>query len=134
MTTILHVEDNADDATLVRDALSKARLPVRLDTVETGHEAIQYLAECVRDPRKAPPDLLLLDLQLPDMNGIEVLAYVNGHPELGRRLKIFVVSGSVDPAVRAVAETFFGGQFFAKTAGFKNLVAAVAKLCPPESK
>ena len=66
---ILLVEDNEGDAVLAREALLHIKSKTELLHVYNGDEALEYLFE--GDNRK--PDLILLDLNLPGMNGIELL-------------------------------------------------------------
>jgi len=74
--TILIVEDNPTDEALLRRALEKAGIPNPLVTARDGLEAIQYLFAQgryeFRDPAKAPA-VVLIDLNLPKMDGLEVL-------------------------------------------------------------
>ena len=71
--TILLVEDNAGDVRLTREALREAGEEVRLSSVGDGEQALTYLRR-QEGFREAPrPDLVLLDLNLPRKNGLEVL-------------------------------------------------------------
>src|SRR5712692_6801192 len=71
---ILLVEDNPGDVELTRRALSKSRVVNDLHVVRDGQEALEYLLGDGRRPAATPrPDLILLDLNLPRVNGIEVL-------------------------------------------------------------
>jgi two-component system response regulator len=89
VTRILLVEDNPGDAQLVRMALSEALPSARLSVVGDGETALSRLREA------EPPDLVLLDLNLPRLSGHEVLAAVRaaGDPAV-RRLPIVVLSSS----------------------------------------
>ncbi len=79
---ILLVEDNPVDAMLTREAFEEARLYNRLTIVEDGVEAMAYLRGEGPYAGAAQPDLVLLDLNLPRKNGIEVLAEMKGDPRL----------------------------------------------------
>ncbi len=77
--TILHVEDNADHARLVARCLRKQCLADNLHLVEDGETALDYLFRRgdYQDPEKSPrPDIILLDLRLPLVDGLEVLRTV----------------------------------------------------------
>jgi two-component system, chemotaxis family, response regulator Rcp1 len=79
---ILMVEDNPGDVRLTREALRDAKLWNQVHVVEDGVAALDYLYR--RPPYEAArrPDLILLDLNLPRMDGREVLATVKSDPSL----------------------------------------------------
>ena len=79
---ILMVEDNPGDVRLTREALKGAKVWAQVHVVEDGVAALDYLYR--RPPYESAlrPDLILLDLNLPRMDGREVLAIVKGDPSL----------------------------------------------------
>ena len=80
---ILLVEDNPADVMITQRALKESGLAVQLIVVRDGQEAIDYLFSQDRPGWRAP-DLILLDLNLPRMNGREVLQRVRAAPTLHR--------------------------------------------------
>ena len=83
---VLLVEDNPDDVIMVREAFEQSLTPVQLYVVSNGEQAIKFVR---RTDAAAPrPSLILLDLNLPMRNGMEVLAEadlimaVDGYPTL----------------------------------------------------
>lgn len=90
---ILMVEDNEGDVLLTRLALKDSKILVELDVVEDGVEAIDYLRHTGKHAGALRPDLILLDLNLPRMDGREVLAEVKSDPAL-RRIPVVILSGS----------------------------------------
>jgi CheY-like chemotaxis protein len=83
--TILLVEDDPGDRELTRRALDQRGITTRLHSVQDGEEALEFLLRegRYRDPDCSPrPDLVLLDLNLPKITGIEVLDRVREHPNL----------------------------------------------------
>jgi len=76
---ILLVEDNEGDIVLAREALKEARIKNRITVITDGEKALEYLF-CNDNNRK--PDLILLDMNLPKVNGLEVLAKIKADEAL----------------------------------------------------
>jgi len=97
--SILIADDDAQDAMLVQMAAQRAALGLRLETVSDGEQAIDYLMgrERYADRQAHPfPQLMLLDLKMPRLNGFDVLDFVRRQPGL-RQLPIVIFSSSDDP-------------------------------------
>ncbi len=90
---ILLVEDNAGDVRLMQEAFREISAPHRLNIVRTGREALLYLHREKDFRQAARPDLVLLDLMLPDIHGMEVLEALKTDPAL-RRIPAVVFSSS----------------------------------------
>ena len=94
--TILLADDSEDDLSFMRHACQAAHFKASLQTVNDGEEAIAYLKGegIYADRTKFPlPAVLLLDLNMPKLNGFEVLAWVRAQPVL-KRLSIIVLTSS----------------------------------------
>lgn len=114
MTTILIVEDNEKNMKLFRDVLEFAGYTVlQADTGQRGYE----LALNER------PALILMDIQLPDRDGISVLRDL--HKAIGKAMPVLAVSASVmpDDQQRVIASGFDG--FITKPVNLRNFLAAV---------
>ncbi len=86
---ILLVEDNRGDAQLASMAFREARIENHLTVAVTGEDAMELL----RDPSRRPPDLVLLDLNLPKMSGREVLVAIKEDPRL-MHIPVIMLSAS----------------------------------------
>ena len=89
----LLVEDNPGDVRLTKEALAESKLYNNLNVVHDGLEALRFLRQ---DPpyENAPrPDVILLDLNLPKIDGREVLATIKSTPEF-KRIPVVVISSS----------------------------------------
>jgi CheY-like chemotaxis protein len=102
---ILLVEDNRMDVELTRDAFRKVHLKNQISVVWTGEEALDYLfgKGQYTDRNKYPmPDMILLDLKLPGIDGFGVLRKVKNTPIL-KRIPIIVLTSSTDEGDRALS-------------------------------
>ena len=119
--TILLVEDDENDALLVRKAAQKTLVGIPISCVSNGHEAVQYLKGdgIYADRSKHPfPDIVLLDLKMPVMNGFEVLRWKQGRPELQKALWVALSNfdgiKTINEAYAAGATTFLTKPLDAK--------------------
>ena len=80
---MLLVEDNESDARLLREVLSQINADVHLHVVRDGVEAIEFLTYQGPDLHAPRPQVILLDLHMPKMDGLAVLARVKNDPWLG---------------------------------------------------
>ena len=73
---ILLVEDNEGDILLTTEALSEGKISNMISVVKDGWEAIQFLEKKEKYQGKSSPDIILLDVNLPKMNGHEVVKHI----------------------------------------------------------
>jgi chemotaxis family two-component system response regulator Rcp1 len=92
---ILLVEDNVDEADLTMEVLREGRVRNRVHWVEDGEEALAFLRRQGRHAGAPRPDLVLLDLHLPRLDGLEVLAQIKQHPEW-KRIPVVMMTSSTD--------------------------------------
>jgi CheY-like chemotaxis protein len=90
---VLLVEDNPDSAELTMEALREGRVRNRITWVEDGEEALAFLRREGRHAGAHRPDLVLLDLHLPRMGGMEVLAEIKSHPDW-KRIPVVIMTNS----------------------------------------
>jgi CheY-like chemotaxis protein len=89
---ILLVEDDPGDVLMTREALAESKLLNELHVVSDGREAIDYLTEA-SEGRHVRPDLVLLDLNLPRIDGREVLEFIKTQERL-RRIPVVILTTS----------------------------------------
>ena len=127
---ILLAEDNPADAEMTMRALRKHHLANRVFWVKDGAEALDFIfcrgAFSGRDPGRAPK-LLLLDLKMPKVDGIEVLRQVKADAR-ARALPVVVMTSSNEE--RDVVESYQLGvnSYIVKPIGFEDFVETVAKI------
>lgn len=101
---ILLAEDSADDVFLLERAYKKAKLTNPLKIVSDGEEVLAYLkGEGVYSDRSQYPfpALLLLDIKMPRMNGLEVLSAIRQDPSLRRLVVIFLTASNLEQDVNS---------------------------------
>ena len=90
---ILLVDDNEGDIFLTREALDDARIIDKVSTAYDGVEAISFLRASLASGIQYMPDLILLDINLPKMDGTEVLSIIKNDPDL-RRIPVIMLTTS----------------------------------------
>ena len=90
---VLLVEDNPGDIYLISSALAQGAIEKRLSVVTDGAEAIDYLERRGRHAGAAAPDLVLLDLNLPKVDGRDVLTFIKNSAAL-RHISVLIFSTS----------------------------------------
>lgn len=96
LADILLIEDRNSDIDLMREALQECDKPHRLHVVRNGEEALAFLRRQDKYTTAPRPDLILLDLNLPKLNGHEVLSVIKADPNL-KFLPVVVLSTSTTP-------------------------------------
>jgi CheY-like chemotaxis protein len=102
---ILLVEDSQSDALLLKRAFAKAGVETPIEHVPSGDAAIAYISgfRQYTDRQKYPlPGLILLDLSLPSVGGLQLLSFIRSTP-IVRRIPVVVLSGNANEAAMAAA-------------------------------
>ena len=102
--TVLAIEDTPADVELLRMALDGAQQAYDLTVVNDGAEALALLGRMNLDSDRLP-DILVLDLNLPKYDGLEILEVVRKYPALDR-LPILILTSSSSPRERASIQGF----------------------------
>lgn len=130
--TVLLVEDDPAHRDLFQRAISRSQIPCRLEMVEDGVEAIEYLFATGkygdRDPDQSP-DLILLDLKMPRMDGLQVLQVLHrARGEKPHRIPPVVVLTSSDNEQDVLRAYQYGAQsYICKPLDFPKFTRAVCE-------
>jgi len=127
-SVILLVEDNPKDEALTLRALKKSNIANRVVVAHDGVEAIDYLFTPGADGvRNALPELILLDLKLPKIDGHEVLKRIRGN-ERTRLLPIVILTTSVEDRDRLEGYRLGANSYVRKPVDFAEFAQAVIQL------
>jgi CheY-like chemotaxis protein len=123
---VLLAEDNLPDALLVREAVRIHDLPLNIYAAADGQEAIEFIAKAEEDGTAPCPHLLLLDLNLPKVEGFEVLRRLRESKRLSG-IPVLIVSSSDSPDDRGAAAAL-GAGYFRKTTSYDEFLKLGAVL------
>lgn len=128
---LLLIEDNPDDEELALLAIRKHKLANAIHVIRDGAEALEFLTRCSeqrsRDPAGSKPKLILLDLKLPKVSGLEILKFVKGHPAM-RNIPVVVLTSSRED--RDIVESYQLGvnSYIVKPVSFEQVIESVRQI------
>lgn len=117
-TIILLVEDSPTDQLMTRAALQRSRVPNELHVVNDGVEAMEFLRQQGNFANAPRPDLVLLDLNMPRMNGREVLNAVKSDPAL-KTIPVIVLTTSDAQEDVMISYGSYANSYLVKPVGFE---------------
>lgn len=127
---ILLVEDNFQDEVLILRSLRKANVANRIDVVRDGQQALDYLfheGEFATAEAPLPPVAVVLDVNLPRIGGLEVLARLRSDPRT-RLLPVIILTSSDDERDRLGSYQNGANSFVRKPIDFGEFAETVARL------
>lgn len=124
---LLLVEDSAADARLVREALSENDMDVDLRVARDGAEALELLFGAAGGPTRLVPDLILLDLNLPGVDGLHVLERLKADPRL-RQIPVVVLTTSAAARDVGAAYDLHANSYVVKPVNFLEFVQAMRSI------
>lgn len=133
--TILLVEDSSDDVFLFERALRRTGIETRLSVVSNGSAAVEFLKAVLegREPEKFPrPNVIFLDLKLPQLSGFEVLRWVR-QQKFEPPLSIIVLTGSDEERDKRLVAELGVDEFVtkpARAAYLKEVLSRVSGISP----
>jgi two-component system, response regulator len=126
--TILVVEDEEDSVLLLESAFRKAHFVNPVHRVSHGALAMEYLSNAIAKDRKVPlPALVLLDLKLPLVSGLDLLKWIRAHPVL-HSLIVIVFTSSSEPADIAAAYRAGANSYLVKPTSLNALTELASGL------
>ena len=124
---LLLVEDDPGDVTMTREALAEAKVLHDLHVVDNGEAAIAFLRQEGPYADAPRPDLIFLDLNLPRMDGREVLAIVKNDEAL-RRIPLVVLTTSDSQDDIARSYDLHANAYVTKPVGLESFLTAVQQI------
>jgi CheY-like chemotaxis protein len=117
---LLLAEDNLPDALLVREAIKMEDLPVEVYIAPDGERAVELIVKAENDPDAPCPHVLLLDINLPRIDGFEVLRRIRASHKF-KNIPVLMVTSSDSPADRTEAAKL-GARYFRKPVTYDEFV------------
>ncbi|WP_276134199.1 response regulator [Polluticoccus soli] len=119
IVNILIVEDDQLDVIDIHRSLNKMGIYYQLHTAKNGEEAIKLLQEMGSDTPPKLPDFVLIDINMPRMNGIELLTVIRQTPEW-KHLKCFIITTSDERSDHDVAKKLGVSGYITKPLKLSN--------------
>ena len=129
--TILLVEDNEMDVELTLDAFREARFTNAIHVATNGEQALDYVfgREAYADRHKYPlPDMILLDLKLPGIDGHEVLRQVKSTEGLYKRVPVIILTSSKEEGDLQMSYDGGANSYLVKPVSFDGFLEVVHKV------
>lgn len=125
--SILLVEDNEGDILLTLEALKEAKIHNEINVVKDGDAALQYMNKEGKYKDAETPDLILLDINLPKMDGIEVLAKIKSNEHLW---VIPVVMLTTSDSEKDIFQSYqsHANCYITKPVNFENFIAVIQSI------
>ncbi len=120
---VLIIEDNPGDVRLLEEAFTELEVDVHIQVARDGAEGLRMVLEAVGPQPAWHPDLILLDLNLPKINGLDVLARLKANPQTMCIPIIVLTSSRADSDVRRAYDSH-ANAYLKKPSTLEGLLAA----------
>jgi len=123
---ILLVEDNPADIELTKEAFLLSSLASNIAVIEDGAEVLPYLESKIEQGEQVP-DLILLDINLPSLNGIEILTLIKNHAVL-KNMPVLMLTSSLDEQDIIKSYDHYCNGYIPKPVDFQGLAEVAKKI------
>ncbi|GGM90100.1 response regulator [Dactylosporangium sucinum] len=124
---VLLVEDDPGDVLMTQEAFEEHKVRNKLNVVQDGEEALAYLRREGKHAEATRPDLILLDLNLPRVDGREVLQVIKEDPDL-RRIPVVVLTTSQADEDILRSYSLHANAYVTKPVDFDSFIAVVRQI------
>ncbi|SHM99598.1 Response regulator receiver domain-containing protein [Cyclobacterium lianum] len=124
---ILLVEDNEGDILLTLEAFEESKIITEISVVKNGQEALDFLNQNDSYTGAKKPDLILLDINLPILNGHEVLANIKSDPLL-KKIPVIMLSTSANQKDIDLAYEYHTNSYVKKPLNMTDFLDAILKI------
>ena len=124
---ILLVEDNENDVILTREGFARSKLTINLHLAEDGEVCMEFLRKEGRFSDAPTPDLILLDLNMPRMDGREVLAAISADDQF-RHIPVVILTTSTDEEEILKMYQLRCSSYIVKPVNFENFLHIIQLL------
>ncbi|SEP22061.1 Response regulator receiver domain-containing protein [Halogranum amylolyticum] len=124
---ILLVEDDPAALRLFEEAMAESRIAT-LEVATTGREALSVLTATDDDPEHTYPDLIVLDVHLPDLTGLDVLEELKSSSAPLRQIPVLMLSTSTEQATVDRAYDLGANAYLAKPESYDDLLTLLEEL------
>jgi CheY-like chemotaxis protein len=121
---ILLADDDLDDQQLLEEAFLLLEKDAAIHTVSSAKEVLEYLQTC---PKEELPHLIVLDFNMPDFTGAEVLELIYAHTDY-KKIPVVVWSTSNSPFHKSLCEEKGAVQYFSKPNSFIEISQLASKM------
>ena len=126
---IIIAEDDEGHAVLIKKNLKRAGISNEMLHFKDGQETLDFLLQRGNGPRREPgvPYLMLLDIRMPKVDGVEVLRQIKEHEEL-RKIPVVMITTTDDPREVENCHGLGCSNYIAKPVNYDNFVEAIIQL------
>jgi two-component system response regulator len=121
---VLLIEDDSGDVELTEAALEKSKLKINLNVVNDGEEALAYLRQEDQYTNASTPNLILLDLNLPGLSGLEILSAIKNEQRLKSIPVVVLTTSDAQPDIKSSYE-LGANCYVTKPIGLKEFIKIV---------